>query len=395
MKTFILLSAVMAVALASNNEIEKILNDGNNVFTSKFFEEVVKEKPGESVVMSAFSVMQPLAQLALASVGHSHDEILKVIGLPNDNVTKEVFPLVNSRLRAVKGVELKMANKIYLPLDAKIKEDFGALSKSVFGSEFKNIDFAEPEPAAKEINEWVEDHTNHRIKNLVNSDSFSDNTRAVLVNALYFKGSWLDKFDKALTTDRDFHVSKDKTVQIPTMFKKAEFKFAESHELDAKLLELPYEGEEASMLIILPNEIDGLPALQEKLKVPSALETAIDNMYKVEVNVYLPKFKIETQIDLKKILMSVGVNDLFDSATARLNNLLENESGLFVSNAIQKAFIEVNEEGAEAAAANAFMVAYADFVGPTPPKPEFRADRPFLYILKSGDNKLFSGVFAN
>ncbi|KAI8428557.1 hypothetical protein MSG28_007314, partial [Choristoneura fumiferana] len=287
----------MAVALASNNEIEKILNDGNNVFTSKFFEEVVKEKPGESVVMSAFSVMQPLAQLALASVGHSHDEILKVIGLPNDNVTKEVFPLVNSRLRAVKGVELKMANKIYLPLDAKIKEDFGALSKS------------------------VEDHTNHRIKNLVNSDSFSDNTRAVLVNALYFKGSWLDKFDKALTTDRDFHVSKDKTVQIPTMFKKAEFKFAESHELDAKLLELPYEGEEASMLIILPNEIDGLPALQEKLKVPSALETAIDNMYKVEVNVYLPKFKIETQIDLKKILMS-------------------------------KAFIEVNEEGAEAAAAN-------------------------------------------
>ncbi|XP_063361057.1 alaserpin-like isoform X3 [Cydia amplana] len=392
MNTLIFFAAAVAMASASGEE--KILNDGNNVFTANMFSEVVKEQAGKSVVMSAFSVLQPLAQLALASVGESHDQLLKVIGLPNDDVTKTVFPKVTAQLRAVKGVTLKQANKIYIPTNAEVKEDFAALSKSVFGSEFKNIDFTKNVPAAQEINSWVEDHTNKKIKDLVDPHSLGADTRAVLVNALYFKGSWEKKFDTKVTTDRDFHVTKDKTVKVPTMYKKDDFKYAESKELDAKILELPYEGKEASFLIVLPNEIDGLAALQEKLKDPTALDKAVSEMREVEVNVYLPKFKIETTIDLKKVLQKIGVTNLFDASKARLDNLLKNESGLFVSDAIQKAFIEINEEGAEAAAANAF-VAVATSLVINPRIYEIHADHPFLFILQAGDRTLFSGVYYN
>ncbi|XP_061710476.1 alaserpin-like isoform X2 [Cydia pomonella] len=388
MNTLIFFAAVVAMASATGEE--KILNDGNNVFTANMFSEVVKEQAGKSVVMSAFSVLQPLAQLALASVGESHDELLRAIGLPNDNVTKAVFPKVTAQLRAVQGVKLNMANKIYIPTNAQVKEDFAALSKSVFGSEFKNIDFTKNVPAAQEINSWVEDHTNHKIKDLVDPNSLGADTRAVLVNALYFKGSWEKKFNDKATTDRDFHVTKDKTVKVPTMYKKDEFKYAESKELDAKLLELPYEGKEASFLIVLPNEIDGLPALQEKLKNPTALDKAVAEMREVEVNVYLPKFKIETTIDLKKVLQKIGITSLFDAAKARLDNLLKNESGLYVSDAIQKAFIEVNEEGAEAAAANEFNILPPMAVVP-PPEQFFVVDRPFYFELKA-TYTLFNGI---
>ncbi|XP_047986734.1 antichymotrypsin-2-like isoform X8 [Leguminivora glycinivorella] len=386
MKTLIFFAA--AVAMASATGEEKLLNDGNNVFTANMFTEVVKEQPGKSMVMSAFSVLQPLAQLAMASVGESHDQILKVIGLPNDNVTKIVFPKVSAQLRAVKGVQLSMANKIYIPTGAEVKEDFAALSKSIFGSEFKNIDFTKNVPAAKEINSWVEDQTNHKIKDLVNADSLGADTRAVLVNALYFKGQWDKKFNEKLTSDQDFHVTKDKTVKVPMMYKKDDFKYAESEELDAKLLELPYKEKEASFLIVLPNEIDGLAALQEKLKDPTALDKAVAQMREVEVNVHLPKFKIESTINLKNVLQKMGVTNLFDASKARLDNLLKNENGLFVSDAIQKAFIEVNEEGAEAAAANAFLVSEFSLVQEL----DFEANRPFIFHLRQGARTLFNGV---
>ncbi|XP_047986736.1 alaserpin-like isoform X10 [Leguminivora glycinivorella] len=387
MKTLIFFAA--AVAMASATGEEKLLNDGNNVFTANMFTEVVKEQPGKSMVMSAFSVLQPLAQLAMASVGESHDQILKVIGLPNDNVTKIVFPKVSAQLRAVKGVQLSMANKIYIPTGAEVKEDFAALSKSIFGSEFKNIDFTKNVPAAKEINSWVEDQTNHKIKDLVNADSLGADTRAVLVNALYFKGQWDKKFNEKLTSDQDFHVTKDKTVKVPMMYKKDDFKYAESEELDAKLLELPYKEKEASFLIVLPNEIDGLAALQEKLKDPTALDKAVAQMREVEVNVHLPKFKIESTINLKNVLQKMGVTNLFDASKARLDNLLKNENGLFVSDAIQKAFIEVNEEGAEAAAANEYgVVMLSARLGY-----DFMADSPFIYFIRIRAVNIFSGAF--
>ncbi|XP_013188597.2 antichymotrypsin-2 isoform X7 [Amyelois transitella] len=384
MKLLLFLFAVMAASKAETNEL---LKQANQQITAKLFTEVVKQHPKESVVLSAFSVLTPLAQLSLASDGESHDELLKAIGMPNDDTTKTVFSSLTKDVRSVKGVELKVASKVYIPTNFELNDQFLAVTKDVFDSEVQNIDFLKNDDAAKTINTWVEDHTNNRIKDLVEPSSFDSNTRAVLVNAIYFKGSWKEKFNKNHTQNRKFYVSKDQSVDIPFMYKKDHFLYGESEELNAQLLQLPYEGDEASFLVVLPRDVDGLPALEEKLKNPSLLENAVQNMRSVEVVVYLPKFKIETTTNLKDALENMDVTKIF-SSEANLNRLLKGQGDLFVSDAKQKAFIEVNEDGAEAAAANEFGVEALSL--PT----ELFLNHPFYFQLGTGNNVLFSGVFA-
>ncbi|CAH0699832.1 unnamed protein product [Spodoptera exigua] len=389
MKLFICVLALAATAMSDSNL--DILKAGNDQFTAKMFQEVVKVKPNENIVMSALSVLSPLAQLALASEGESHDEILRAIGLPNDNVTKAVFTDANKQLRSVKGVELSLASRIYVRQGDELNPQFAAISRDVFNSDAKNIDFSKNVEAAKEINTWVEDQTNHRIKDLVSADSLDGNSAAVLVNAMYFKGKWKKPFSPEQTVDRDFYVSKDKTVQKPTMHIVADFKYGESAELDAKLIEMPYAGDESSLLIVLPNEVDGLNNLVKKLENPEVLPKAMEKMYTNEVVLDLPKFKIETTTDLADVLYKMNIKKLFTRGEARLNHLIKDAKDLYVSNALQKAFIDVNEEGAEAAVANQFGIAYLSAFIPV--RSVFKADHPFVFFLMEENNVLFNGVF--
>ncbi|XP_049866109.1 alaserpin-like isoform X2 [Pectinophora gossypiella] len=391
MKLFITILALASMAIAEDESSDKLLIAGNNRLTAKMFAEVVKTKPNESIVLSAFSVLTPLALLSQAAVGPSHDELLRAIGMPSDETTKQVFGQVNKKLRSVKGVELKQANRLYIPKSYKLNEDYEAIARDVFDSEVKNVDFSKNVETAKEINTWVESQTNNRIKDLVKARSLTSDTKVVLVNAIYFKGQWKEKFNPNDTVDRDFHVTKDKTIKVPTMYKKANFLYSECKDLDAKFLRLPYVGDEASMLIILPNQVDGLAALEEKLKDPEAITRATSDMFEREVEVRLPKFKIETEINLKDVLKAIDVNMLFDFTKAKLNKLLKGENDLFVSDAIQKAFIEVNEEGAEAAAANEFIAVAAAPLLPVRPL-IFTVDRPFYFGIDILGRKIFTGT---
>ncbi|XP_053602606.1 alaserpin-like isoform X17 [Plodia interpunctella] len=390
MKLLFCLFAVMAAVKSDTNEL---LKHANQKFTAKMLSEVVKQNPQKSVVLSAFSVLTPLAQLSLASEGASHDELLNAIGMPNDNSTKEVFTSLTKDVSKIQGVELKLASKVYVAANYELNEQFQATTKKVFNSEVQNVNFVKNLEAAKTINTWVEDQTNKRIKDLVEPSELDGSTRAVLVNAIYFKGSWLEKFDPKLTQNKKFQVSKDKSVDLPFMYKNKNFKYGESQELNAQLLELPYQGEEASFLVVLPREVDGLAALEEKLKDPTVLQKAIDNMSPQEVNVYLPKFKIETTTDLKQALENMDVKKVFDASQAKLTGLLKSPETLFISAAKQKAFIEVNEEGAEAAAANVVE----GFMSPNLPKPvyNFIADRPFYFELRTKNNPLFNGLYMH
>nr|XP_021200832.2 alaserpin isoform X4 [Helicoverpa armigera]XP_049702729.1 alaserpin isoform X4 [Helicoverpa armigera] len=390
MKLYICLLALVASTMSSDSD--ELLKQSNDQFTAKMFQKVVKLNPGKSMVMSAFSVLSPLAQLALASEGDSHDEILRAIGLPNDTVTKQVFLDSNKELRSLSSVELKLANRVYVREGGELNPEYAAVSRDVFNSDVKNVDFAKNTEAAKEINTWVEEATNKRIKDLVSADSLNADTAVVLVNAIYFKGKWVSQFSKEDTKDRDFSVSKDKTISLPTMKQSAYFNYGESQELDAKLLEMPYEGDKSSLLIVLPNEIDGLDSLLNKLKDPAVLRKAVDSMYNAKVDVSMPKFKIETKIDLADVLKKMSIEKLFTPGQARLDKLLKESQNLFVSGATQKAYIDVNEEGAEAAAANVFE-GPGGFYDPNPPQ-SFTADRPFYFALKVADKVTFTGIFA-
>nr|AAC47336.1 serpin 1 [Manduca sexta] len=392
MKIIMCIFGLAALAMAGETDLQKILRESNDQFTAQMFSEVVKANPGQNVVLSAFSVLPPLGQLALASVGESHDELLRALALPNDNVTKDVFADLNRGVRAVKGVDLKMASKIYVAKGLELNDDFAAVSRDVFGSEVQNVDFVKSVEAAGAINKWVEDQTNNRIKNLVDPDALDETTRSVLVNAIYFKGSWKDKFVKERTMDRDFHVSKDKTIKVPTMIGKKDVRYADVPELDAKMIEMSYEGDQASMIIILPNQVDGITALEQKLKDPKALSRAEERLYNTEVEIYLPKFKIETTTDLKEVLSNMNIKKLFTPGAARLENLLKTKESLYVDAAIQKAFIEVNEEGAEAAAANAFFIVGITSIQFEPPVIEFHVNRPFFFNLKASGQSLFNGI---
>ncbi|XP_021200831.3 antichymotrypsin-2 isoform X3 [Helicoverpa armigera] len=391
MKLFICLLALVASTMSSDSD--ELLKQSNDQFTAKMFQKVVKLNPGKSMVMSAFSVLSPLAQLALASEGDSHDEILRAIGLPNDTVTKQVFLDSNKELRSLSSVELKLANRVYVREGGELNPEYAAVSRDVFNSDVKNVDFAKNAEAAKEINTWVEEATNNRIKDLVSPNSLNADTAVVLVNAIYFKGKWVSQFSKEDTKDRDFSVSKDKTISLPTMKQSAYFNYGESQELDAKLLEMPYEGDKSSLLIVLPNEIDGLDSLLNKLKDPAVLRKAVDSMYNAKVDVSMPKFKIETKIDLADVLKKMSIEKLFTPGQARLDKLLKESQNLFVSGATQKAYIDVNEEGAEAAAANEFGIAYLSAM--IPEQLTFNADHPFVFYLMERNNILFSGVIQS
>ncbi|XP_072941010.1 antichymotrypsin-2-like [Epargyreus clarus] len=384
------LFALVAITTAGDVGFEQILQNGNNQFTARMFYEVAKENKGKSFVLSAFSVITPLAQLALASEGPSHDELLNAIGFPDDKTTTEVFSLIDEKDNSIQGVELKKASKVYIASGLKIHEEFAKVSNSVFHSEIANINFGDAENAANEINAWVEDQTNNRIKKLVDRDDLQS-TIAMLVNALYFKGTWKYRFTESSTEIKDFYVTKAKTTKVKMMQQTMSSAYRDSEKLKSKILELPYAGDQASLLIVLPHEVEYIGSLIELLRDPNVLVEEAQGMSKVKVEVSVPKFKIETTTKLVKVLLNMNVTKVF-SREAKLNKLLANQGDLMITDAVQKAFIEVNEDGAEAAAANAFYVSYSDFPEP-PPKNEFIADHPFVFYLKAHGDIIFNGVF--
>ncbi|XP_014363628.2 antichymotrypsin-2 isoform X1 [Papilio machaon] len=391
MKVIYFVVLVCLATASCNNDANDaaLLAEGNSKFTARMFTEVAKKNPQNSFVLSAFSVLTPLAQLSLASEGSSHDELLRAIGLPNDEATKTAFTQVESYLRSVKGIDLRMANRIYVANGYTLNKDYAAVVRQTFQSEVKNVDFTASQSAAKEINTWVEQQTNNRIKDLVDPNSLDADTRAVLVNAIYFKGTWKDQFEKRLTSDNDFYLSHRKSIKVPTMYRKGDYNYGESAELNARILELPYVGDESAFYIILPNDVVGITELLDKVKDSSSLEKALSSLYEREVEAYIPKFKIETTTNLKEILPEIGVKDIFDASKANLSKLITNQNDLYISDATQKAFIEINEEGAEAAAANAFIITES-YTEPM----IFAANRPFVFAIKVDKTIIFNGVYS-
>ncbi|XP_072936095.1 antichymotrypsin-2-like isoform X1 [Epargyreus clarus] len=353
-------------------------------FSAKFCNELDKTK---NVVSSPLSAEMVLALLTLGTEDPAHTELLTSLGIPDDDSIRSSFSLVSSKLKSTKGVTLDVANKVYIKegkyeLNPKLKED----AVKVFDAGFEKINFDDGATAANTINKWVESKTNERIKDLLSSDSLNEDTRLVFVNALYFKGTWQKQFEPHNTIEQPFHIDNEKTVDIPMMYKESEFKYGESEALGAQLLQMFYEGQQASMLIVLPNEITGLDAVMQKLADGHDLLAEVDHMYETKVQVTLPKFKIETEIDLIEILPKLGINAIFNQDNSGLTKILDHPEMLYVSKAVQKAFIEVNEEGAEAAAATAMGFATFSAIIDEPPLPRFVADRPFaVAILIEGD----------
>lgn len=249
---------------------------------------------------------------------------------------------------------LGIANKIYVKTGYSLKEQYNALVAKHFKSAVELLEFANSAVAAKTINSWVEEKTNNRIKDLISPDMLDSLTRAVLVNAIYFKGKWTYPFDPMFTQKLPFWVTPSESVDVDTMNIKKKFRYGKIDNLDATALEMTYKDSNISMLIILPNKKDGLKTLEKQ--IGNINLTEIDQqMYSTEVEVFLPKFEYEYSIDLNDILAKMGMPTAFSPAEADFSGLLETPEQLYISKVIHKAFIKVDEEGAEAAAATGKM----------------------------------------
>ncbi|XP_039242472.1 serpin B6-like isoform X2 [Pipra filicauda] len=253
------------------------------------------------------------------------------------------------------------------------------------------------EDSRKQINGWVEERTEGKIQNLLAEGVLDSLTRLVLVNAIYFKGNWEKQFNKERTAERPFQINKNETKPVQMMFKKDRFNMTYIGDLQTKILELPYVGNELSMIILLPDAIQdgstGLERLERELTYEKLIDwISIEMMDSTEVRVSLPRFKLEEDYDLKPILSCMGMPDAFDSGKADFSGMSSGNE-LVLSEVVHKSFVEVNEEGTEAAAATAAIMVNcsAKIV------PDFTADHPFLFFIRHNKSSsiLFCGRFCS
>ena len=241
----------------------------------------------------------------------------------------------------------------------------------------------ETREAIKAVNNWVEEKTNQKIKDIVSPDSINASTVLVLINAIYFKSAWHDQFKDFNAQEADFLVSKDETIKVKLMFRKVEgASYCYSSHLSCQVLKLPYKSGALSMFIVLPDKTSSsLEDLEKKLTADHLVNVDSGFEQCPDVNLWLPKFKMEENLELKEVLCDLGMKSIFDPGSADFSGI-DGTKELYASSVVHKAFVDVNEEGTEAAAATAMMVMRCCAVMSQQDPVEFRADHPFLFFIR-------------
>nr|CAI5820164.1 unnamed protein product [Callosobruchus analis] len=313
-----LLALSLAMASAKHTQLEAVVK-GNTGFTSKLYQ-ALAQKEG-NVFFSPISVHAVLSMLQQGAKGKTQEVLGEVLGVPLLTESAEGYQHLMKSLIAINGhVELNLANKIYIQEKYGFQDNFALTMSQNFLSDVQALDFAKGEDARQTINSWVEEKTKNKIKDLIPENSLGSDTRLVLVNAIYFKGKWKYTFNASDTKTEKFYLDDDEnSVDVQMMHLKQRLFYKEDENLDAKVLELPYDSniEDLSLVIILPNKRDGIAELEDKLATVD-LSTITDNMQKPEVFVSLPKFKIESSMDLKDPLKEIGLGDLFTESAGPL-----------------------------------------------------------------------------
>nr|XP_055067501.1 leukocyte elastase inhibitor-like [Misgurnus anguillicaudatus] len=292
---------------------------------------------------------------------------------------------------------LSLANRLYGEKSYQFIDKFISDSQKYYQAGLESVDFIKNSEAARvNINNWVEKETQGKIKDLLAQGIVNDLTDLVLVNAIYFKGNWEKKFLKEDTFDQEFKLNKNETKPVKMMNQESKFPLTFIPEVNSQILELPYVGKNLSMFIILPNEIEddttGLQKLEKTLTYEKLMEwTKPDNMNLQEVQISLPKFKLEETYDMKNLLVKLGMLDAFDKGKANFSGM--SPQNLVVSEVIHKTFVEVNEEGTEAAAATGVGMMLRCYTFPE----IFNADHPFLFFIRHNPTNtiLFYGRFCS
>ncbi|XP_043472711.1 ovalbumin-related protein X-like isoform X2 [Leptopilina heterotoma] len=327
----------------------------------------------ENVVNSPFSLHTILSLLSLGAENATAVELKSGLFHPETNLESGIKGLL-ALFNSVKDVDFSVANIIYVQEDLHLNHEFTSKSAEIFGSSVVQVDFKKASNAVERINSWIIEKTRNKIKDLISLDDISDDTRLLMINAVYFKCSWKHKFDPKLTMKQNFYNTKNNVKQVSMMHMNAHFSHRTSADLNARILEIPYQNADFSMVIILPNDVNGLQSLEENFEWDTIFNAPLRNS---KVELFLPKFKLELKVSLKETLKKMGISKIFQD-DAEFNGI--SNVPLKVSHVIQKVFIEVDEEGSEAAAASGVQMRLRRSIDVDEPE-EFRVDRPFSFII--------------
>jgi serpin B len=369
-----------------------MLTAGNTAFALDLYAQLRKDRG--NLFLSPFSISTALAMTAVGAKGQTLDQMRKVLHLPENPhpAFGELVRTINATgLDILRGYELTTANALWGQKGVPWQPEFTALTHKFYGAGLNEVDFIDSEAARKIINDWVAAQTKEKIKDLIPAGILDRDTRMVLTNAIYFKSAWFYPFNKAATQTQPFMLADGTKVDVPLMTQTEGFSYAEDE--SAQVLELPYSRGELSMVIFLPRAADGLAKLEAGLTADklAGWEKAVKH---AEVRVSLPRFRTEQEFKLADVLKAMGMTSAFERGKADFSGMTTAER-LFIAAVLHKAFVDVHEEGTEAAAATAVIMARA---AAPPAKPKvFRADHPFVYLIRENKTKsvLFMGRLEN
>ncbi|XP_059225574.1 antichymotrypsin-2-like [Stomoxys calcitrans] len=361
---------------------------GLESFNGNLFSEVFKAYGSKNLIFSPFSIQTCVTMASYGAAGKTAVDLQKGLGFtgqPSETVADNFHSILakyaNSNI-------LKLANKFYVMEGYKVKDNFNEVLTNKFFSAAENINFAESAKATEAVNNWVKEKTDNAITDLVKPGVLTSDTRMFLLSAIHFKGTWKKPFWPESTKDSDFYTDETHSVKVPLMFKRGRAEYGWLKDLEASAVRLPYADSDLSMLIVLPDTRTGLTSLLKKLKnVP--LKSLRQNLSEGSgaVEIWLPKFKAELDVELRDVLKEMGMGSMFYEAD--FSNMFDSPEHIAIGKVLHKAVIEVNEEGTKASATTAMeAVSYSS------PR-QFKADHPFYYVIINEDSvPLFEGTFV-
>ncbi len=389
-------------------EEARLVARGNNRFALELYQKLSGGE--ENLFLSPYSISTALALAYAGAGGRTEEQMAEVLRFPTSAKALQELgaarePMTQEQLaeafgRIIKDLnarggednyELRVANALWGQRGYEFLDAYVQLVEKQYGGKLQEVDFvAATEKARQTINAWVERQTNDKIKNLIAPGVLDATARLVLTNAIYFKGDWARQFKEDQTKEEPFTRLDGSTVQAPMMNQRATFGYAETDAL--QVLEMPYRGEELSMVVLLPRTPDGIGGLEQEF-TRDGFSDLLGRVRRREVIVVLPRFKMTSKFSLGPVLRAMGIADAF-TRDADFSGMTGRRD-LFLSAVIHQAYVDVNEEGTEAAAATGAVM---KILSAQPERiPIFRADHPFLFLIrdKTSDSILFLGRLMN
>lgn len=390
MKKLFLLTVILTIStqIFAQRDLEKGVM-GNSIFAFEVYQQLAQQRGAGNLFISPYSISSALSMTYAGARGETEAQMSRILHLPPRDISKKIFLQLSDSLEErnrTEGIDLQVANAVWMQRGQAVKDDYLTLTEDYYNAGLKVVDFKNQiENSRKEINEWVALQTNRRIENLIAPGILAPTTRFVLTNAIYFNAQWRYQFKEEDTREMPFYVNDTETVNAQFMNKTLSLRHYRDRELQA--VEIPYSGNQLTMIVLLPGVRNGLAEMERNMTYEKFQRIYNALALEEELILALPKFTMESELELAEELKAMGLTEPFAQGAdfSGITGGME----LNISDVIHKTFINVNEQGTEAAAATAVVLREKAVAVPM----KFTADHPFMFLIVDASTQaiLFMG----